>query len=243
MNKIYVLIDPITNENRYVGFTSEDLEKRLKRHIQLARQPHKDWVHNWIYQLLNKNTKPIISLLEIVEEQDDWQNREIFWIQKGRELGWRLTNLTIGGEGSVGFKHSLESKQKMSDIAKNRSVEINKKISNANKGKKASEETRRKMSNSKLGKNNPIFGKGHTKEAREKMSKNKKRFFGKDNHFFNKRHSEETKKKISESLKGKNNYWFGKHHSEETKRKMSESAKRRNQQKMANLEPIVDFRH
>jgi len=227
MNKIYVLIDPITNENRYVGFTSEKLEKRLNRHIQLARQHRKDWVHNWIYQLLSKNKKPTISLLEIVKEQDDWQDRERFWIQRGRELGWKLTNLTIGGEGSIGFKHSLETKQKLSDIARNRSSEINNKISNANKGKKASEETRQKMSNSRLGKNNPIFGKGHTKEAREKMSKNQKRLFGKDNHFFNKHHSEEAKRKNSEAHKGKNNYWFGKHHSEETKRKMSESAKRR----------------
>lgn len=231
MNRIYTLIDPITNENRYVGFTSEDLEKRLNRHIQLARRPHKDWVHNWIYQLLNKNMKPIIYLLEIVKENDNWQDREKFWILKGRELGWKLTNLTIGGEGSIGFKHSIETRQKISDIARNRSPEIYKKISNANKGKKASKETRQKMSNSKLGKDNPIFEKGHTKETKEKISKNQKRLLGKNNHFFNKHHSEESKRKNSEAHKGENNYWFGKHHSEETKIKMSESAKKRTSKK------------
>ena len=40
-----------------------------------------------------------------------------------------------------------------------------------NKGKRLSEETRKKMSESKKGKNHPFFGKQHSEKTRRKMSK------------------------------------------------------------------------
>lgn len=64
-----------------------------------------------------------------------------------------------------------------------------------NKGKKYSEETRKKISELKKG-NTAFKGKHHTEESR---------------------------KKISESHKGEKSFWYGKKHSEETKKKISES--------------------
>lgn len=58
-----------------------------------------------------------------------------------------------------------------------------------------SEETRKRLSKSKKGENNPNYGK-----KRLDLSK---RFAGKNNPFYGKHHSEETKKKISNSKKGK----------------------------------------
>ena len=78
------------------------------------------------------------------------------------------------------------------------------------KGVTLSEETRKKMSESK---------KGHTvnEDTRKKMSEAHK------GHTVNK----ETRKKMSESRKGENHPMYGKKHSEETRKKMSEAAKRR----------------
>ena len=48
------------------------------------------------------------------------------------------------------------------------------------KGKHHSEESRKKMSESRKGENNPLFGKHHSAEARKKMSESKK-----GSYFFN----------------------------------------------------------
>ena len=80
------------------------------------------------------------------------------------------------------------------------------------KGKHHSEESKRKISESKKGKPNRHKGHSQTEETKRKISEALK---GKSHP-----NSEETKAKISATLKGK-------HHSEETKRKMSESHKRR----------------
>lgn len=85
------------------------------------------------------------------------------------------------------------------------------------------EETKRKMSESREGKycgeKHHMYGKHHSEETKRKLSESLK----------DKQHSEEHKRKMSESLKGKycgeKNHMYGKHLSEETKRKMSEAKK------------------
>lgn len=98
-------------------------------------------------------------------------------------------------------------------------------------GKKHSEETKIKMSESKTGKcigiNNPFYGKKHSLETRKKMSEARK----------DKTFSEEHKKKMSESRKGHivtketrrkiSEGHKGKEFSEEHKKKLSEAQKRR----------------
>ena len=83
------------------------------------------------------------------------------------------------------------------------------------KGKKPSEETRKKLSEANKDKNNPFYGKRHSEETKKKMRCS----WDYDKHF-----SEETKKKLSEASKG-NKHFLGKKHSEETKKKMSKAKK------------------
>lgn len=97
-----------------------------------------------------------------------------------------------------GKKHSEETKQK---------------IGQANKGKKRTEEQKKKQSERMKGKNNPFYGKKHTEEIKEKISiKNKDRLLGKNNPFYNKKHIKETKqiiaKKAKERLKNVQNHPF-----------------------------------
>ena len=154
-----------------------------------------------------------------------------------------LTNCTFGGEGTSGYNHSEEYKEKMSELMKGEnnpfygkyhSEEGKRKMSESHKGTKLSEETKQKMSEShkgikfseehklnisesKKGKNNPMYGKKFSEEHKLKMSEAKK---GKNNPMYGKKFSEEHKKKLSEANKGKKR-------SEETKIKMSESHKGR----------------
>ena len=102
------------------------------------------------------------------------------------------------------------------------------------------------------GKNHPMYGKKHSEESKKKMSESLKgKMIGIKNSFYGKKHSEESKKKMSESSKGQiawnkgkkltdkqkekavallgkyikqnGSAMKGKHHSEESKKKMSES--------------------
>ena len=87
------------------------------------------------------------------------------------------------------------------------------------------EETRKKMSESRSGEKNPMFGKKHSEETKQKIGK-----VHKEKHI-----SEETKKKLSSALKGRimsdehkqkiREASKGRHHSEESKKKMSETKK------------------
>lgn len=76
----------------------------------------------------------------------------------------------------------------------------------------------------RIGKKNSMWGKHHSKEAKEKISKASKG----NKHLLGHKHTKETKMKMKEShlsFTGENNPFWGKYHSEETKRKMSESSK------------------
>jgi len=148
---IYGLIDPRTNEIRYIGYTP-DPNKRLKGHLYNCRweKTHKA---NWIKSLLKLGLKPEMIILQEVPESE-WQIAEQAWIRFGWEEGWRLTNGTMGGDGILGHIFSEESLQKMSDAKKgnksragmSNSDEHKRKIGEAHKGKVVSEETRRKIS-------------------------------------------------------------------------------------------------
>ena len=85
-------------------------------------------------------------------------------------------------------------------------------------GKHLSEEHRKRISESLRGEKNPMYGKHHTKEWKEKVSKKLKGI----------PRPEEVKRKISEGRKGKysgkDSPMYGKHHSEETKQKLREKA-------------------
>ena len=132
---------------------------------------------------------------------------ERFAIAKEKALGKAEYNIADGGNGG---NLGEEVNKKISEAQKGRhpSEETIRKRSEAMKGHKVSEETRKKISEANKGR---VF----SDEWRRKMSENHKGMEGK-------KHSEETRRKLSESLKGKNK---GKHRTDEQKRRMSEAMK------------------
>lgn len=111
------------------------------------------------------------------------------------------------------------------------SEETRKKISDSGKGNKnslgivPSEETKQKISNALKGRSPANKGKTASEETRRKMSEARK---GNKNSL-GVVHNAETRRKMSEARKGNKNS-LGHKHSEETKRKMSEAHKQQDKQ-------------
>jgi hypothetical protein len=102
---VYVLKDPRTNAVRYVGWTAIDPALRLHRHIKDSRRKTAYRSSAWIVSLTRAGFDPQI---EVIEQGvgSAWKEAERRWIAFYRANGNRLTNLTDGGEGSPGYKHT-----------------------------------------------------------------------------------------------------------------------------------------
>lgn len=96
--KVYVLKDPTTNEIKYVGVTSQKVNQRLSQHINAAKNHEGRYVCKWINSLLQKGLRPIIEQIDDVE---DWEEKEKYYIKYYRDLGCKLTNISEGGAGVV----------------------------------------------------------------------------------------------------------------------------------------------
>lgn len=115
--KIYKLIDPKTNEIRYIGRTVQTLTNRLKKHLKAN---DKSYRVNWIKSLANEGLTPLIELICETNTFEDCCELEQFYIKKYKNIGCNLINMTDGGDGSIGFKHSEETIKKLKIIASNR---------------------------------------------------------------------------------------------------------------------------
>jgi hypothetical protein len=95
---IYLLIDPITENVRYVG-KSNNVLQRYSAHLNNARK-HQTHKLNWINSLKNKGLKPIIVVIDEVP-LEEWQFWEMYWISQMKTYGFNLINYTLGGEGTT----------------------------------------------------------------------------------------------------------------------------------------------
>lgn len=174
---IYALIDPKNDEVRYIG-KANNPKKRLNQHLLISKnkKTHRD---NWLQSLLAADLKPILVILE--ECQDNWAEREQYYINNHHNL----TNHTIGGEGTIGFKHSEETLKKFSEQRKGKKQTPRQYIANCNRV--VSDETREKQK---------LANKGHSRHTPEQIAAIKKS---------NKERgcSDETRELMSEQRNGK----------------------------------------
>ena len=141
---IYKLLDPHTNEIRYIGRTKHTPTKRLYEHCTRRNLKSNNHKNNWIKQLIALELRPLIEVIEYVDITDVFL-RERYWISFYRNGGHNLTNTAEGGYGSFGYKMNKESVQKSLDTRRangslKRSCECKKRISLSQKGKKHSKE-------------------------------------------------------------------------------------------------------
>jgi len=194
-NKVYIygLIDPSTNELRYVG-KSISPKTRLRKHIS-ERNLHDTYKDRWLCKLHDNKLKPEIIILDIVDESE-WVFWEQHYISYFKCLGCRLTNATLGGDqppSTKGRKHSEESKLKMSKS------KIGKSIPWLNNGNPRTKKHRDNLSKSLKGRISPNKGKKFSEEYKKKLSKAHKGLQSGDKHpMYGKKHNDKTKKKLSE---------------------------------------------
>ena len=95
---IYVLIDPRTEEIRYIGKTANP-RQRYDAHVAPGGSQRRNTrKNNWLKNLRNAKLAPKMVLIDEVDETE-WQERERWWIAYGWSRGWLLTNHTDGGFG------------------------------------------------------------------------------------------------------------------------------------------------
>ena len=110
MIQIYVLKDPRTLDVRYVGATSQKLNRRLTGHIgDVKLKNSNSYKINWIKELLKLNMRPIIESIEVVCETN-WIEREKYWYNFYKTS--TLTNSRDGGAGV--YKKSTNSIERSS---------------------------------------------------------------------------------------------------------------------------------
>ena len=169
---VYVITNLI-NEKIYVGqHAGDDLDRYFRGDLTRAtlnngdRKPH-------LYKAVRKYgiDKFVISPLVICKTKEEMDAWEIHFIKafgsNDKKVGY---NIAAGGGGSCGYTRvvSEETRQKMSENGKKRrhSVEERQKMSAAMVGIPKSNEHRRKLSESKLGKKRGPFSEEHKNKIR-----------------------------------------------------------------------------
>lgn len=131
---IYTLEYPEGNV-RYVG-QSKNPKKRYFDHLRKTREGSKKI--EWIQSLLSENKKPILNIIEEVDDQN--YDFEVFYISLFKSWGFDLVNMTSGGERNKHLDKNLIDRFK--DIAQEK-LKIN--PHGPRYQIRASEETKEKM--------------------------------------------------------------------------------------------------
>lgn len=190
MNSGIYIINNIINNKVYVG-SSSNIERRWKKHKSLLKnnKHHSKYLQSsWntygeenFHFIVIEEVKNSLHLIAVeqtfldyfksYDKENGYNHLRIANSNLGMKLDQKtkdkIRNANIGKtlcqetknkirDGNLGKKHKDLSKQKMREAAKNR---------------KHSQETKEKMSLLKMGEKNHRFGKHHSDEARQKISK------------------------------------------------------------------------
>lgn len=91
--EIYALIDPRTNEVKYIGKANNSL-KRLESHLRDYKRRNYP-VYIWMRELSEIGLKPKIEVLMVT---NDWVSDERLIIQHYKSIGCELLNVAKGGD-------------------------------------------------------------------------------------------------------------------------------------------------
>jgi hypothetical protein len=92
---IYTLKERGVDKIRYIGKTN-NIKRRLREHLIESVKLNKSHKHKWINSVLENSGEIEINIIEVVD-YDNWEEKEVYWINK---IGIsNLTNYIIGGGG------------------------------------------------------------------------------------------------------------------------------------------------
>ncbi len=181
MGYIYIVKNNV-NSKVYIGQTKKSIEERWKEHIYSST-----YRNQILYIAMRKYGVEnfFIEEIEHVDVNTSLDEREIFWINHYDSVAPNGYNATNGGSRFTDDNpmYHEEIRQKVSERFKgdknpSKRPGVREKIRSAQTGKKASEETKAKMS-----KNNGRYWKGKhlPEETKRKISENHAHMFGGDN--------------------------------------------------------------
>jgi len=159
--KIYLITNK-ENGKQYIGITVTSIKARWNRHVYDSKNANDGNCKQALHDAIRKYGKDCFLLEEVYQSNDHEHIKEMethfinLYKTHGTQGGY---NMTWGGDGWHGMKHSEEAKKKMSESHKGKTLseEHKKKISESQIGKKMSytnkEEWKKNLSNSK--RNNP----------------------------------------------------------------------------------------
>lgn len=166
---IYKILFP--NEKHYIGLTSRSLEDRQKEHKLAVKSGN---YNNLVYRALTKYE--MVDNFELVEIDtadtlEELREKEIRYIQEydSYYMGGNGYNMTLGGEGTNGYIHTEEAKEKMSKIQKERlkNPEERERLSKSQTERLKDPELRQRLSDKTREhfKNNPAARQSHREKA------------------------------------------------------------------------------
>lgn len=122
MRYIYKLIDPTTNQIRYIGQT-DNIKRRYNDHISSSLNKNSSSYNthksSWVRKVVNNNLFPIIEVIEECNSLEQSNIRERYYIEKLTNEGYKLTNSYI----SDVTEFSLDTREKMSNAKKGKTLE------------------------------------------------------------------------------------------------------------------------
>jgi len=146
--------------------------RRVRTHLSIARNrpDNKTHKYNWIRTLIEAGLCPLVEVVQ-TGSGGAWADAERDWIKHYRDRGADLTNVVDGGRGIRGFKHTQETRRRMSESAhaagRTPSAEAIERARQVSLGRVASNETRLKMSAARK-------GKCHSREWVEKRAQSRR---------------------------------------------------------------------
>ena len=122
-----MLIYRITNRvngRQYVGRTIQGLRTRWQKHVRSAIR--NDHPRIALHSAIRKYGPDAfcVEVLAKLQTNTDLLDAERLFIWAHRQSNIRLYNLTAGGDGSLGLKHSTETKEKIRQIALSQNLTV-----------------------------------------------------------------------------------------------------------------------
>jgi group I intron endonuclease len=164
----------------YIGkYYQNNLYRRMQSHINSSKRP-KYYLHRAMS--FHGTDNFTWEIIDYASNQEDLKALEIKYIKQFNSFGVGGYNMTKGGDGIHGFKHSEETKKKLSIINTGKKVPNRKKprpfspthlqkLSETSKGRPRSPETRLKNSLANKGRKHPP----HSDEIKRLMSEAQKK--------------------------------------------------------------------
>lgn len=113
---LYALCVKQTGEVFYIGQTTKNIETRLKEHLKEHKRKNFKFKHKNYKILKEQKIGNIIEIFKILSynSKEELNTAEIKYIEWCKDIGIKLTNLTEGGDGTLGKVWSKEERERRS---------------------------------------------------------------------------------------------------------------------------------